>query len=124
MYVFSNVENIQGDSLFFMLFLIYVLFIVSFFFFGIVDRFFISNSSDIEFPILILLIYLGGLFLFKVHTFVDIILALEIVTFASYVFVAFERKNRFSTYGGVQYFILGSIPSGMLVLGGGMLYKN
>jgi NADH:ubiquinone oxidoreductase subunit 2 (subunit N) len=37
---------------------------------------------------------------------------------------AFDRKNRFSTYAGVQYFILGSIPSGMLVLGAGLLYKN
>jgi NADH:ubiquinone oxidoreductase subunit 2 (subunit N) len=114
----------QGDSLIYHLFAIYGTLMVSLFLYGIADRFFISNSSEIEFPILVFFIHLGALLLFSVHTFVDLFLALETVTLASYVLAAFDRKNRFSTYAGVQYFILGSIPSGMLVLGAGLLYKN
>jgi len=97
---------------------------VSLFFYGIADRFYITNSSEIEFPILVLFIHFGALLLFKVHTFIDLILALELITLAFYVLAAFERKNRFSVYAGVQYFIIGSIPSGMLVLGASLLYEN
>jgi len=52
----------------------------------------------------------------------DIFLALERVTLASYVIVTFERQNRFSTYAGVQYFILGSLPSARLLLAFGLFY--
>jgi quinol-cytochrome oxidoreductase complex cytochrome b subunit/NADH:ubiquinone oxidoreductase subunit 2 (subunit N) len=114
----------QGDSLVYHLFALYASLMVSLFLYGISDRFFISNSSEVEFPILVFFIHLGALLLFSAHTFVDLVLALETVTLASYVLAAFDRKNRFSTYAGVQYFILGSIPSGMLVLGAGLLYKN
>lgn len=118
------IQSFQGNSIFFNLFFLYSLFILIFFFYGIIDRFFIATSSDIEFFLIVLFIYLGALSVFCVHTFVDLILGLEVVTLASYILVAFERKNRFSTYGGIQYFILGSIPSGMLILGGAFLYKN
>ena len=62
--------------------------------------------------------------IFKEHNFLDIILSLEVITLASYVIVAFEKKNRFSTYAGIQYFVLGSLPSGMLVLGAGLQYNQ
>jgi hypothetical protein len=38
------------------------------------------------------------------------------------VFVTFERQNRFSTYAGVQYFILGSFPSARLLLSFALFY--
>jgi len=52
----------------------------------------------------------------------DLFMALERVTLASYVLVTFERQNRFSTYAGVQYFILGSLPSARLILSFGLFY--
>ena len=30
--------------------------------------------------------------------------------------MTFERQNRFSTYAGIQYFLLGSLPSARLIL--------
>jgi NADH:ubiquinone oxidoreductase subunit 2 (subunit N) len=117
-------QMIQNNSLFMNLFVIYAFFMVFVFFFGIIDRFFIANNTDIEYALLVFFVLLASLFVFYVHSFLDIILALEVITLASYVLVAFERQNRFSTFGGVQYFILGSVPSGMLLLGAGMLYKN
>jgi len=43
---------------------------------------------------------------------------------ATYALTAYDRKNRFSTDAGVQYFLLGSLPSGLLVLGVALLYKS
>jgi NADH-quinone oxidoreductase subunit N len=126
---FADLEHfafgiLQADSILAKLFGVYAIFMVSVFLYGISDRFFIANSSEIEFPILVFFIHLGALLLFFVHTFVDFLLAIETVTLASYALAAFERKNRFSTFAGVQYFILGSIPSGLLILGMALLYKN
>ena len=114
----------QGNFFFFNLVLFYVFVIMFLFFFGILDRSFISNSGDMEFTILICFIFISSLMIFKEHNFLDIILSLEVITLASYVIVAFEKKNRFSTYAGIQYFVLGSLPSGMLVLGAGLQYDQ
>ena len=101
-----------------------LLIIVSIFLYGISDRFFIANVYEIEFPILVFFIHLGALFLFSVQNLIEFVLAIEIVTLATYALTAFDRKNRFSTDAGVQYFILGSLPSGLLVLGVALIYKS
>lgn len=116
-------EIFQKDSVFSHLFFVYALLIVAIFLYGIADRFFIANSYEIEFPILVFFLHIGALFLFIVHTLIEFVLAIEIITLGSYGLVAFERKNRFSTYAGVQYFILGSVPSGLLILSIALLYK-
>jgi len=112
----------QEDSVFFRYFFIFSLVFVSIFFYGISERFFIAKKGITEFPILIFFILFGGLFAVRLHTFIDLLIALEIVTLASYVLVTFERQNRFSTYAGVQYFILGSLPSAILLLSFGFFY--
>lgn len=106
------------------LFFLYSLLFISIFLYGISDRFFITKSFEIEYTFILLFIHLAAVILFYVNNFIDIIIALEIITLASYVLIGFERKNRFSTFGSVQYFILGSIPSGMLILGAAFLYRN
>lgn len=116
--------NILEDSLFAKLFFIYALVIVAIFFYGIADRYFIANSYEIEFPVMIFFIHLGSLFLFTVQNLIEFVIAIEIVTLATYTLTAFYKKNRFSTDAGVQYFIIGSVPSGFLVLGVALLYKS
>lgn len=118
------IETLQKDSMFAHLFLVYAIIIVAIFLYGIADRFFIANSYEIEFPVLVFFLQIGALFLFTVHTLIEFVLALEIITLGSYGLASFERKNRFSTYAGVQYFILGSVPSGLLILSIALLYKN
>lgn len=118
------IESLQKDSIFAHLFLVYAILIVAVFLYGIADRFFIANSYEIEFPVLVFFLQVGALFLFTVHTLVEFVLALEIITLGSYGLAAFERKNRFSTYAGVQYFILGSVPSGLMILSIALLYKH
>jgi len=115
-------ELAQEDSLYFRFFIVYTTITLIVFFAGIADRFFLSKRSMFEFPILVLFLHFGGMFALRLHTFRDIFLALEIVTLASYVIVTFERQNRFSTYAGVQYFILGSLPSAMILVAFGLFY--
>lgn len=115
-------ELTQEDSLFFHLFFIYSTLTLAVFFFGVADRYFLSKAARLEFPILLLFLHFGGLFAMRMHTFIDLLIALERVTLASYVFVTFERQNRFSTYAGVQYFILGSLPSARLLLSFSLFY--
>lgn len=122
--ILEDIHTNQENPLYFNLFFFYAILIIFLFFFGVIDRFFIANSGEMEFSVLICFIVVGSLLLFKVHNFLDVILSLEVITLASYVLVSFDKKNRFSTYAGVQYFVLGSLPSGMLVLGSAMLYEN
>ncbi len=112
----------QGDSAIFRLFFRYGTLIVALFFFGVAERFFLSKRGAREFPILIFFIHFGGLFVLSLHTLRDLLIALERVTLASYVLATFERQNRFSTYAGVQYFLLGSLPSARLILSFGLFY--
>jgi len=118
----DSLAIIQNDSLYFRFFIFYTTLILIIFFMGITDRFFMSKTSIYEFPVLILFLFFGGLFALSLHTFMDIFLGLEIVTLASYVLITFERQNRFSTYAGIQYFILGSLPSAMLLIAFGLFY--
>jgi NADH:ubiquinone oxidoreductase subunit 2 (subunit N) len=104
------------NSTLYTLFLFFASFTICIFFYGIIDRFFIANSYETEYPIIVLLIFLGAILLLRVNTFIEFIIAIEIVTFGTYILVAYEQQNRFSVYAGVQYFILGSIPSAMLIL--------
>jgi len=69
-------------------------------------------------------IHIASLLTLRLTTFPDLLIALEIVTLASYALAGFERRNRFSAYAGVQYFILGSIPSGMLLLSFSLYYRH
>ncbi len=120
-FVYSRAYS-QEDSIFFRFFFFYSTVRLRVFFLGVADRFFLSKKVAMEFPLLSLFIYIGGLFLFRLHTLRDLLLALEIVTLTSYVFIIFERYNRFSTFAGIQYFILGSFPSARLLLSFGLFY--
>ena len=118
----TNIALFQEDPFLFHLFFLYGIAIVAAFLYGILDQFFIKNGDEIEFPLLVCFLALGVLLLLHVHTLMEFLLAIETVTLASYVFAGYERQNPHSTYASVQYFILGSIPSGMLVLSLSLLY--
>ena len=67
---------------------------------------------------------LGAFIIFHIHTLIEFFIAIEIVTLASYICIGYEKKNRFSSYASVQYFILGSLPSGMLILAFSLWYQT
>jgi len=115
---------IQGDYILFHLVFIFISLMLILFFYGTVDKFLLQNGDELEFPLLIIFITASVLILFYVHTLIEFLLALETISLASYICVGYERQNRHSSYASVQYFILGSIPSGFLILGIGLLYNK
>lgn len=122
---FQILVNIQqNNSLYFEFVFFFSLIAIAIVFYGLADRFFIANSYDIEFTLLVFIIYVGSLILFVSHNLIEFVLALEIISLGSYALAAYERKSRFSAHAGVQYFILGSIPSGMLIFSLSLMYKS
>jgi len=115
---------VQSDSALFHLFFMFFTLILLGFFYGTMDKFLLQNGEEIEFPIIVIFIAGSALILFYAHTLIEFLIALETLTLASYVCAGYERQNRHSTYASVQYFILGSIPSGFLILGMGLLYSQ
>lgn len=120
----NNFVFIQNNSALFNFFFFFLTLIIVAFFYGTLDRFFLKNGGETEFALLICFIASSALILFYVHTLIEFLLALETLTLASYVCAGYERQNRYSSYASVQYFILGSIPSGLLILGIGLLYSQ
>lgn len=122
-YFNDHANVLQFDLFFTKLFIWFSLIGLAITFYGLADRFFIANSYDIEFTLLVYLMYFGSVFLFLAHNFFEFLLGLEVITLGSYALAAYERKSKFSAYAGVQYFIIGSIPSGLLVLSLALMYK-
>lgn len=122
-FTLGNGQDYIENNIYFPIFIIFAYATVGIFFYGIIDRFFIANSYEIEYAIVVLLILLGALFLFRVSSFIEFLIAIEIVTFSTFILVAYEHQNRFSVYAGVQYFILSSVPSAMLILAISLIYN-
>ena len=114
----------QEDSFFFQLFYAYGILMLIIFFYGVLDNYFLKNNDDTEFPLIICFLALGAFIIFHIHTLIEFFIAIEIVTLASYICIGYEKKNRFSSYASVQYFILGSLPSGMLILAFSLWYQT
>lgn len=118
----SNIDSLYfDDSAFWFFFVIIFTFILIIFFFSL-NNFVLYTNNIIEFTFLFVFFHLGSIITLKINNFGAIFLSLEIVTLVSYIIIRSERKNRFSNFAGIQYFILGSFPSAILVLGFGLFY--
>jgi NADH-quinone oxidoreductase subunit N len=120
----SSLVAAQGDPLFPRLFLLFGSATLAILLFGLADRFLLSRRVERELPLLLLLLHVGGVVALFLSTAREILLALERVTLASYVLATLERQNRHSTYAGVQYFLLGSLPSASLFLAFALFYLH
>ncbi|WPJ95332.1 NADH-quinone oxidoreductase subunit N [Coraliomargarita algicola] len=75
-----------------------------------------------EFYALVLIISAGMMLLVQSSHFVMLFVALETVTVAFYVLVAYNRTSKFSLEAGLKYLILGALSSGILLFGIVLLY--
>lgn len=75
-----------------------------------------------EFYALVLIISAGLMLLVQSHNFVMFFVALETVTVAFYVLVAYCRTSQFSLEAGLKYLILGAMSSAILLFGIVLLY--
>lgn len=117
----NNYTVYFDDSTFWFFFILVFTFILIIFFFSR-NRFVLYTNNILEFSFLFIFFHLGSIIVIKINNFGAIFIGLEIVTLVGYIIIISERKNRFSNYAGIQYFILGSFPSARLVLGFGLFY--
>ena len=89
-----------------------------------IGQIYLSKQSlpKTEFYALVLIIAAAMMLLVQSANFVMLFVALETVTVAFYVLVAYCRTSQFSLESGLKYLILGALSSGILLFGIVLLY--
>ena len=83
---------------------------------------FLKENKHIEYPLLILLVFLFGIVVVASENFIAVFLALEAITLISAVLIGFQRTNNLSTLAGIRYILFSAVPGGALLLGISELY--
>ncbi len=115
---------VKTDDLVFWTFFVITLSLIAIIFFFARDRFVLYTNNRLEFTFLFIFFHLGSIIVMKINNYGAMFLGLEMVTLVGYIIIISERKSRFSTYAGIQYFIIGSFPSARLVLAFGLFYMQ
>ena len=85
------------------------------------------RESEIEnitrqWVVLMLIVVLSSLLLVSSVNWLSIYLAIELQTLTLFILVAIKRESAYSTEGGLKYFVLGAVSSGLLLFGCALLY--
>lgn len=78
----------------------------------------------IEYPLIILFIITGAVFLVSTSDLVSIFLSIELQSYGLYLLSSIYRDSELSTNGGLIYFLLGGLSSCFILLGTSLLYSN
>jgi len=78
----------------------------------------------IEYPLIILFIITGSVFLISSSDLVSIFLSIELQSYGLYLLCTLYRNSEFATSGGLTYFLLGGLSSCFILLGTSLLYAN
>ena len=78
----------------------------------------------IEYPLVILFIVTGAIFLISTNDLISIFLSIELQSYGLYILSTIYRNSELSTTGGLIYFLLGGLSSCFILLGTGLLYAN
>lgn len=85
---------------------------------------FIHTNTVSEYSLLILFSVLGGVLLITSYNFVSMYMAIELQSFAAYILSTLYRNSQSATAAGLKYFLLGSLASGIIVLGTAIIYAG
>ena len=77
-----------------------------------------------EYPLILLFIISGAIFLMSTNDLISIFLAIELQSYGLYILSTIYRNSELSTTGGLIYFLLGGLSSCFILLGTGLLYAN
>jgi NADH-quinone oxidoreductase subunit N len=77
-----------------------------------------------EFPIIIGFASFGIILLVSSNDIISVYLAIETQALATYVIAGYSIRSAFSTESGLKYFVIGSLSSGLFLLGSVLLYLN
>ena len=78
----------------------------------------------IEYPLILLFIINGAVFLISTSDLVSIFLSIELQSYGLYILSTLYRNSELATSGGLMYFLLGGLSSCFILLGSGLLYSN
>jgi NADH-ubiquinone oxidoreductase chain 2 len=77
-----------------------------------------------EYPLIILFIIVGAVFLVSTSDLVSIFLSIELQSYGLYLLSTIYRNSELATWGGLTYFLLGGLSSCFILLGTSLLYTN
>lgn len=77
-----------------------------------------------EYPLILLFIITGGLFLMSSSDIVSIFLSIELQSYGLYLLATIYKNSELCTSAGLTYFLLGSLSSCFILLGTSLLYTN
>ena len=83
-----------------------------------------EHLKIIEYPLILLFIVSGAIFLMSSNDLITIFLAIELQSYGLYILSTIYRNSELSTTGGLIYFLLGGLSSCFILLGTGLLYAN
>jgi NADH-ubiquinone oxidoreductase chain 2 len=83
-----------------------------------------EHLKIIEYPLILLFIITGAIFLMSTNDLVSIFLAIELQSYGLYILSTIYRNSELSTTGGLMYFLLGGLSSCFILLGTGLIYAN
>src|ERR1700693_6134493 len=78
----------------------------------------------IEYPLIMLFIITGSVFLISTSDLVLIFLSIELQSYGLYLLSTLYRNSELATSGGLTYFLLGGLSSCFILLGTSLLYAN
>jgi NADH-ubiquinone oxidoreductase chain 2 len=78
----------------------------------------------IEYPLILLFIITGAIFLVSTSDLVSIFISIELQSYGLYLLSTLYRNSELATSGGLTYFLLGGLSSCFILLGTGLLYAN
>ncbi|QJC27468.1 NADH-quinone oxidoreductase subunit N [Anaplasma platys] len=84
--------------------------------------FFANRSYRYEFSVLMLLATLGSVCIVQADHFLSFYLSFELIGFASYILVCFNRSSRKASEAAIKFFILGAISSCLMLYGISFVY--
>jgi len=78
----------------------------------------------IEYPLILLFVILGAIFLISSYDTITIFLSIELQSYGLYLLSTIFRNSELSTTGSLTYFLLGGLSSCLILLGISLLYIN
>lgn len=87
-----------------------------------------NNNNDkfhiLEYPLIILLIILGMIFLISTNDIISMFLTIELQSYGLYLLSTLYRNSENATLSGLTYFLLGGLASCFILLGSAIIYIN
>ena len=78
----------------------------------------------IEYPLIIVFILCGSLFLMSTADLISMFLSIELQSYGLYILSTIYRDSEVATASGLTYFLLGGLSSCFILLGSALLYAN